>query len=227
MNHQNLTAFTSRVIDVRPLAGNIVELKLARPDSFHWQAGDYLWLGIDDNDLKPFSIANVPTETTDVIHCDVAITDGLLGWWNALLQASDCVIKGPVNQYAWPQGNLPIMLLAGGTGISPLLALLKAHQSELNQRVVTLYWGVRRAELLFVKDQLDQLALDYPKFHWQAIISDEDETWQGAKGNLPDAVMSAVSHMSHYHWLICGPWPMVKMLKNWLQDQSVDATQIQ
>lgn len=227
MNHQQLTAFSSRVIDSRPLAGNIVELRLGRPESFHWQAGDYLWLGVDDNDLKPFSIANVPTELTDTIHCDVAITDALSVWLDSLVQALECVIKGPVNQYAWPQDNRPIMLLAGGTGISPLLALLKAHQSQLNQRVVTLYWGVRRAELLFVKDQLDQLALDYPKFHWQAISSDEDADWQGSKGNLPDAVMGAMSDVTDYQWLICGPWPMVKLLKTWLQEQSVDSAQIQ
>lgn len=227
MNHQNLTTFTSRVIESRPLAGNIIELRLARPESFHWQAGDYLWLGVDDNDLKPFSIANVPTEMTDTIHCDVAITDALSAWWDSLLQTPNCLIKGPVNQYVWPQDNRPITLLAGGTGISPLLALLKAHQNELNQRVVTLHWGVRRAELLFVKDQLDQFALDYPKFHWQAIISDEDGDWQGAKGNLPDAVMGAISDVIDYEWLICGPWPMVKLLKTWLQEQSVDSAQIQ
>lgn len=227
MNHQNLTTVTSRVIESEPLAGNIVKLTLNRPESFHWQAGDYLWLGIDDNNLKPFSIANLPSEMSDTIHCDVAITDALSAWLDNLVKAPQCLIKGPVNQYAWPQDNRPIMLLAGGTGISPLLALLKAHQHELNNRMVSLYWGVRRSELLFVKDQLDQLALVYPTFHWQAVISDEDAHWQGAKGNLPDVVMREISDVTDYQWLICGPWPMVKLLKTWLQEQSVDLAQIQ
>jgi len=227
MNHSTLTTFNSRVVAINPLAGNLVELLLERPTDFNWQAGDYLWLGLDESQLKPFSIANLSDENTDYIQCDIAVTEALAEWWKKLTQATSCLIKGPVNQYHWPEGDAPIYLLAGGTGITPLLALLKAHEMELNDRVVTLYWGVRRSELLFARELLDHLAKTYAKFHWQAIISDEHDDWTGAKGNLPDAVMQSINDVSHYQWLICGPWPMVQLLKNWLINQGVMPQQIQ
>jgi NAD(P)H-flavin reductase len=227
MNHSTLTTFNSRIVAINPLAGNLVELLLERPTDFNWQAGDYLWLGLDENQLKPFSIANLSDGNTNHIQCDIAVTEALAEWWKKLTQATSCLIKGPVNQYHWPEGDAPIYLLAGGTGITPLLALLKAHETELTDRVVTLYWGVRRSELLFARELLDHLAKTYAKFHWQAIISDEHDDWTGAKGNLPDAIMQSINDVSHYQWLICGPWPMVQILKNWLVNQLVDVKKIQ
>lgn len=227
MNHSALTTFTSRIVAVNPLAGNLVEVLLERPNNFTWQAGDYLWLGVDENQLKPFSIANLSDEQSDHIQCDIAVTESLAEWWKNLTQATSCLIKGPVNQYHWPEGDEPIYLLAGGTGITPLLALLKAHETKLNNRVVTLYWGVRRPEYLFARELLDHLAQTYAKFHWQAIISDEHEDWTGARGNLPDAVMHAINDVRNHQWLICGPWPMVQLLKNWLINQGVTTKQIQ
>ncbi len=227
MNHSTLTTFNSRVVAINPLVGNLVELLLERPTNFHWQAGDYLWLGLHESQLKPFSIANLSDDNTNHIRCDIAITEALVEWWKNLRQATSCLIKGPVNQYHWPEGDAPIYLLAGGTGITPLLALLKAHETALTDRVVTLYWGVRRSELLFARELLDRLAKTYAKFHWQAIISDEDESWTGAKGNLPDAVIQSIHDVNSYQWLICGPWPMVQLLKNWLINQGVMPEKIQ
>ncbi|MBD3767345.1 MAG: hypothetical protein IE928_05240 [Gammaproteobacteria bacterium] len=227
MNHSNLTTFHSRIVAVNPLAGNLVELLLERPNHFNWQAGDYFWLGSDETQLKPFSIANLSDEQSDHIRCDIAVTEALAEWWKNLTQATSCLIKGPVNQYHWPEGDAPVYLLAGGTGITPLLALLKAHERQLKDRIVTLYWGVRQQALLFAQDELNRLMQAYPNFHWQAIISEEDELWTGAKGNLPDVVMQTMSQVTNYDWLICGPWPMVQLLKNWLIDQGVKPQQIQ
>ena len=86
---------------------------------------------------------------------------------------------------------------------------------------------MRRPELLFVRESLDRLARTYANFHWQAIISDEHEDWTGAKGNLPDVVMQSINDVKNGQWLICGPWPMVQLLKNWLIDQGVTPQQIQ
>ncbi len=227
MNHTELTVFDSHIVANHPLVGNIVELVIARPDGFSWQAGDYLWLGLNEDDVKPFSIANVLTEDTQTIHFDIAVTDALTEWWQALLAASHCKIKGPVGQYHWPTGQTPVYLLAGGTGITPLLALLRAHEAELADRVVTLYWGVRQSEWLFVEKQLNQLMQTYPKFHWQAVISEADAQWKGAQGNLPDVLMQAIIPDQASEWLICGPWPMVRLLKDWLINQGIDLQQIQ
>ena len=93
MNHAELTVFDSHIVANHALAGNIVELVIARPDGFSWQAGDYLWLGLNEDDVKPFSIANVLTENTQTIHFDIAVTDALTEWWQAFLAASHCKIK--------------------------------------------------------------------------------------------------------------------------------------
>jgi len=227
MNHQEHTQFSTHIMANRVLVGNIIEVTLACPAQFYWQAGDYLWLGIDETRLKPFSIANVYVDQQSLIVLQISLTDSLNDWWNELTQAQQCMIKGPVSQYHWPTGDKPIYLLAGGTGLTPLLALLIANEAELSERVVSLYWGVSRSELLFAANLLNHFAQTYPRFHWQAIISDEKDDWAGAKGNLPDAVRRVLTSVDDHQWLICGPWPMVKSIKEWLLSQGVNPQDIQ
>ncbi len=212
MSHAQLPLFSCQLISQTALVDNIVELSLTRPEGFDWDMGDYLWLGSDNTDFKPFSIANLPTDS--IIKLQIAIVPAMAAWLSHCLAQNPLQIKGSVNQYHWADNQQPMLMLAGGTGITPLLALLKGHQAALAQQSVTLYWGVRRRELLFAQATLDTLSNDYPNFKWQAVVSEYDESWTGLTGLLPDALAQQPIDLKNHHVLICGPWPMVTALKS-------------
>lgn len=225
MNHNDLPSFSCQLLQQIPLVENIIELSLTRPENFHWQVGDYLWLGSEHSDFKPFSIANLPDESA--IKLQIALVPALNDWWTHLLIQETLHIKGAVNQYHWPENQQPIMMLAGGTGITPLLALLQGHQERLEQQLVTLYWGVRRTELLFAREALEYLASSYPNFSWQAVISETDDRWTGLTGLLPDVLAEAPLSLVEHTVMICGPWSMVQSIKKWANAQGVLAEHIQ
>jgi NAD(P)H-flavin reductase len=225
MLHTELPLFSCQLIHQTTLVDNIVELSLSRPDGFNWQVGDYLWLGSDQTDFKPFSIANLPTDS--VIKIQVAIVPTMAEWLSHCLTQSPLLIKGAVSQYHWVDYQRPMLLLAGGTGITPLLALLQGHIQQLTQQSVTLYWGVRRSELLFARAALDTLSVHYPNFRWQAVVSESDENWTGLTGLLPDVLTHKYIDLSDYNILICGPWPMVTALKNLIVSLGAKAENIQ
>lgn len=210
--HQSLPSFSSQLLQHAPIAEGIIELSLMIPANFSWQAGDYLWLSANMTDFKPFSIASLPDEPN--LRLQIALVPTLETWLSQLLKSSSCYIKGPVHQYQWPAGHDPILLLAGGTGITPLLSLLKTHLADDKQRPVKLIWGVRQAELLFAKDELNRLATEYKQFAWQGVVSIPDTSWQGPEGNLPDFISQQPALLEkNTHVLICGPWPMVQAIK--------------
>lgn len=213
--------------DIVPLVANIVEVTLLCPESFHWQAGDYVWVGIYPHELKPFSIANLVTDNYHQLRLQIAISDNLQLWWQQVSVQSSWLLQGPVAQYYWPSGDLPIMLLAGGTGITPLLSLLSAHQQQLVDRPVTLYWGVKHSSLAFTQALLNQFAQAYTLFNWKLVVSEAEPQWLGLRGNLPEVVASNIYPANAYQWLICGPWPMVQAVKHWLSSEQVDETHIQ
>jgi CDP-4-dehydro-6-deoxyglucose reductase len=225
MNYNDLPSFSCQLLQQIPLVDNIIELSLTRPEGFHWQVGDYLWLGSEKSDFKPFSIANLSDAST--IKLQIALVPALNDWWTHLLLQETLQIKGAVNQYHWPKNQQPIMMLAGGTGITPLLALLQGHQKRLEQQLVTLYWGVRRTELLFAREALDSLANRYPNFTWQAVISETDDRWAGLTGLLPDVLAENPLSLAEYTVMICGPWPMVQSIKKWANAQGALADHIQ
>lgn len=224
MTHEHLPLFLCRLHGKTALATSIIELQLTRPDLFTWQAGDYLWLGSEKIGFKPFSIANLANETH--IHLHIARNAALNTWLDALQESSELCIKGPVRQYHWVD-DCPMMMFAGGTGITPLLALLQAHQQHLTHQAVTLYWGVRQEEFLFARTQLNTLAQTYPNFQWHGVISESTESWSGLTGLLPDVIAQHHVPVTQHHLLICGPWPMVTQIKQWAMAQGATAAFIQ
>lgn len=225
MSHDELPVFSCYFISQTTLAEHIIELTLTRPDHFHWQVGDYLWLGSEKTEAKPFSIANLPHES--VIKLQIAVIPTLVDWLDDTLRCDVLQIKGAVNQYHWPHHQQPTLMLAGGTGITPLLALLQGHRADMTKAKITLYWGVKRAALLFARAALDELAAENPLFSWQAIVSEDDETWTGLTGLLPDVLAKHPQELTHHNVIICGPWPMVSAIKQWALTQGAQANAIQ
>lgn len=227
---QALPSFLVELVDITELAANLYEVTLTSPNEFNWQAGDYLWAGIDEQDLRPFSIANLAHHADNLLVLQIAINDKMIDWWQIVNKSNQWLIKGPVSQYQWPSGQQAVVMLAGGTGITPLLSLLSLQQAMLTRRSVTLYWGVRHPELAFAQLILDQLAHEYALFKWQLVVSEDiNDEWSGLTGDLP-SVIAAESHsfdMQQTQWLICGPWPMAQAIKTWLDSQQVDKQQIQ
>jgi CDP-4-dehydro-6-deoxyglucose reductase len=210
--HQSLPSFSTQILSQTTLVDHIVEIVLMRPEGFHWQVGDYLWLGSEYTDFKPFSIANLPNESIIKLH--IALVPNLAAWFNQLSIQAQQQIKGAVSQYHWVNNKQPIMMFAGGTGITPLLALLEGHTDALTEQSVTLYWGVRHAQWLFAHTELDALAQNYPYFSWQAVVSEPDSEWSGLTGLLPDVIAQQQLDFSNKNIMICGPWPMVQSIKN-------------
>lgn len=214
MKHLQLPLFQTQLLAHDSLCEGISRLSLSLPDGLAWQAGDYVWLGPDDAHLKPFSIASAPGSDRLDIH--LAHTEALMPWLAMVTASSSLSLRGPVAQYYWPDGDAPVLLVAGGTGITPFLPMLAQLTAADAARPVTLYWGVRRPELLYVADWLDALAASYPGFRWQAVVSEAETDWPGLTGLLPDVLAQRCPTLSaDTRLLCCGPWPMQQAVKQW------------
>lgn len=219
MKHDHLPLFNCNVISIVPLAPVIVELSLTCPKDFKWQSGDYIWLGLTETDMKPFSIANLPS--TSSIECHIALTDVMRDWINEVRQSSVVYLRGPVPQFHWPVGNSDIILVAGGTGITPLYSLLSQHIGQQSNRNITLYWGVRNLTFAYINDAIKALTIMHPLLNYYLVMSDPDDDWQGFRGVFPDFFAENINITDDVQWLVCGPWPMVSNVKAWLQTKTI------
>lgn len=120
------------VIDKRPLAARVVEVRL-RPVGLplrYWP-GQYVMLGDERAGIpsRAYSIANAPRPDGEIV-LQVARVEGgrTSSWIHDTLASGDCVkIDGPYGTFIGdPTVDTPVLCLAAGTGLAPLLALAEA-----------------------------------------------------------------------------------------------------
>lgn len=83
-------------------------------------------------------------------------------------------------------GSAPIVLVAGGTGVSAMLALLRQLASASDERRVTLIYGARTRAELVCYDELVGLCAALPSADVVGVLGQPDADWTGASGFVTD-----------------------------------------
>ena len=175
---------------------------------------------------RSYSLSDVP-RTDRTISITVRRVDG--GKLSAQLcsntKVGDVLEIGPAfGAMTWQQEPLsPRLLLAAGSGITPLMSLLRsavAAPQGVNTDLV--YWARRRADLCFA-DELRQLAARIPGFRFHAVLTRETERSGSESAGRPSADLIArlVPDFALRRVSACGPHGFVGSVQKLLADQVV------
>lgn len=203
-----------KVVHAEPIAPQIIQL-LMKPDfPISYASGDYIMLGFDGNDLKPFSIAAAPRED-GLIECHIR-NQVQSPWMERLFAVNtgdELVMESPKEQIRLQPAHQPIILVAGGTGFAPMKAILETLIKEGVEVPITLYWGVRAVEELYMHKQLIELTQAHGNIEYIPVLSTVDDNWQGATGNVHQYVLQQHPSLKHHTVYMCGPWDMIQVAK--------------
>ncbi|MEA3405519.1 MAG: NAD(P)H-flavin reductase [Pseudomonadota bacterium] len=205
---------TLKVVHIEHLTTDIIQL-LMKPDfPITYSAGQYIMLGFDTQDLKPFSIAAAPRED-GLIECHIrkqADSD----WMTKLFAISvgdTLVMQGPKDQMSIQPAHNPILFVAGGTGFAPMKALLDELLRQNVEVPMHFYWGARHTDELYMHDVMQDLERQHANLLYIPVISEEDSTWQGSTGLVHKQVLKDYPSLEHKTVYMCGPWPMMEAAK--------------
>ena len=111
----------------------------------------------------------------------------------------------------------PVVLIAGGIGITPMMSMLLWCLSEQPQRPVHLYYGVRQGADHAFKDALESLAATHPQFKLQVAYSqpansDRPGTDYQHAGRVDLALLQQTLPHGAHQFYICGPAAMMESL---------------
>ena len=203
-----------KVVQVNTLAPQIIQLLLKPEHPIAYTSGDYIMLGFDTEELKPFSIANAPRED-GLIECHIRKqTDS--DWMERLFEikaGETLVMQGPKAQMSLKPAHEAIIFVAGGTGFAPMRALLAESLRQNIQVPITLYWGARSPQELYMHDWLIDLSQKEGHIEYIPVISDETAQWQGETGLVHETVLKQHPSLAHATVYMCGPWPMIQVAK--------------
>ncbi len=223
-----LTAIMRLTHDIR-----LLEITLDAPLRF-W-AGQYVDLTIPEAGItRSFSMANAPSEQ---INLRFIIKRYPQGAFSALLDGGLQVgqrltVKGPYGTcFRREERSGPLLLIGGGSGMSPLWSILHDHIESGEERVVRLFYGARTGKDLFYLDEFAAISAKLPDFRFVPALSDAgpDEDWNGESGLIHDVVQRTLRTeklQGEIDAYSCGPPPMIDAVLPVLQIAGVEPDHI-
>ncbi|WP_445189213.1 FAD-binding oxidoreductase [Pseudonocardia sp. Cha107L01] len=203
-----------------------LEVPTGAVDDFRYRPGQFitLRLWIDDAwHARCYSVCDWD-QGPGLLRIGVKqIPDGIVsGWINNTLMPGDLVWCLPPSGIFTPTNlEVPLVLVAGGSGITPILAIAKAALAEGSPDVALCYANRSQEHVMF-REEIDELARCFPQqFHVRWWMDDVDGLMS------PEAVKGMTSGSSHStEFLICGPTPFMALVTDAIADAGIDRHRI-
>jgi ferredoxin-NADP reductase len=210
-------------------------LRLALEQRFEFLPGQFCMAKADvDGRLIPraYSISSSPTKA-DYIQLTVRQTPEptVSKWMNDRQVGDTFLIRGPYGEFHWtPDATDTVFMIGGGSGITPLHAILEYVHDKGLTTPVTLLYSATTARDIILGDRLRALAEATPSASLHITLTREPEgsDWQGARGRLSDEALGGfLPGFRDGGFFLCGAPPFVKAMRETLERLGIDAGQIQ
>jgi NAD(P)H-flavin reductase/ferredoxin len=207
-------AVTGRVIAQERLTHDIVELRLQLEQPLHYEPGQFANLSIEGlpGVERSYSFATPVRGDRQVSFFVRKVTDGL---FSSLINDQDVVgrtvtLNGPHGDFWLRADDAPILMVAGGSGLAPILAILRDAVARGVERSVTLVFGAREQRDLYALAEIETIARRWRgEFRFVPVLSSEphDSDWDGARGLVTEQLPALLDASAHAY--LCGPAGMI------------------
>ena len=208
----------TRLLQISRPAVDVAMLRLQLPANqrFQYHAGQYVEFILQGGARRSYSMANAPSRlgSPPAIELHIRHLPGGLFTdqvFSTLKEKDILRMEGPFGSFLLRESAKPMILLASGTGLAPIKALVEQMQDEAIQRSAVLYWGCRGPQDLYLHDWALQAAAEMPNLRYVPVLSEPpaDGRWSGRTGLVHQAVMADLPDLSGHQVYACGAPLMV------------------
>ena len=182
---------------------------------------------------RSYSIASPPSREGEVDITIERIADGEVSpYFHDIVEVGDRVeVRGPIGGYfVWePSLGGPLLLIAGGSGVVPLMAMLRERAAKGARPSSVLLYSSRSFDEVIYREELDSLAARDRELHLLHTLTREQPAgWTGYarridRPMLADAIKAAGAQPLVY---ICGPTLLVEAAANGLVELGVPPARV-
>jgi len=177
-----------------------------------------------------YSICSSPSQTG---YIEITPKQTASGYVSGFLNQKASVgltveVSEPAGQFYFDETeHRQIVLIAGGSGITPFMSMLRYIDDHCLSTEVTLLYFVRTREDVIFERQLKSLQARLPRFHLVTVLSQPDPGWLGLTGHLTrDMIEINVEDVTSSTFFICGPPGMMKAAREILDSMKVSSARI-
>ena len=221
---------TVRVLATFRETDEIRTFRFKRPRSFTFKAGQFLMVRVEIGGaplVRCYSITSAPS-CRDYVEISVRSQGLVSRHLHATLRPKTTIdLRGPGGTFVYPEGSAPLVLIAGGIGITPLLAMVRHGIEAQPQRSITLLLSARTAADVPFAKQLQAYADRHPKFRLVIALSAGTHDPRFLSGRIDTRVIEAVVRpVRQSVYMLCGPLPMIDSMKDALESIGVPSSNI-
>ena len=190
-----------------------VELRLPPASNFVFLEGQFIDIIGPNSVRRSYSIASI-SSNKEIILLIKRVKDGELSnyWFNEAKSSDLLRIEGPKGTFFLRDRAKPLVFLATGTGIAPIISILDELDSnpDFNQTEnISLFWGNRVQRDFVWKPNFKKINVDfYP------IVSRKDDEWKGEVGYVQDVALRISDSARKINVYACGASEMINSAKS-------------
>ena len=193
VDHPPDTTHTARVVEKKIFNSSVFSLTIEIPPSentFSFHGGQFVNIIKDKECTRSYSIASATNSTPDCRHENSAqvielhikrYESGAFSEWaySSLESGDTLTLQSPVGNCYYNDGfqAMPLQLFAMGTGLAPIVGVLKTALSREHKQPIRLVAGAKHSSDLYYLEELNKLANKYPHLSvtYTAQVFDDSE----------------------------------------------------
>lgn len=187
-----------------------VVLKPAKPMEF--SPGQYVQLQFTPEHVRPYSMAGLATDGTFEFHIRLVPDGRVTGHVAGTLKVGDAVkVSGPLGSaYLRRKHAGPMLCVAGGTGLAPILSILRGAAAEGMRNPIHLYFGVRSPRDVYGLGWLEHLQRENPALKVHVVVTSGGNPATQRCGLVTQVIEQDLGDLAGWRAYLCGSPPMVE-----------------
>lgn len=210
---------------------DVISLKLVDKNGGHprFIAGQCVTIFLPDSDVpsgKAYSLSSAPSDQF------FSITVKKVGDYSSRiheLKVDDEVLMSEPYGFFNPEfDDAPMVMIAGGVGIAPIMSIIKDALEHDRKRKVELWYSNRTVNDIVFKNELNELAKNHQNFHVRYFITREKVLPDGyvARRICAADILSAQNRDPETFYFMCGREDFVKNIWRGLINSGISESQI-
>lgn len=225
------------ITNIKPETGKVKSFTLKLPMWMRHRAGQHYDLRLTAADgyqtQRSYSIASAPEREGEIDITVERIPDGEVSTYlhDVLVPGDRLEVRGPIGGYfVWEATVMePLLLIAGGSGVVPLMSMLRHRAASRTQPPTALLYSSRNFEDIIYYGELEKLGSAHNGLHiFHTLTRSQPPGWKGLARRIDEAMLREVAGPlgSSVQVFICGPTLMVEAAANALVKIGIDSNQI-
>ena len=214
-NNLEIKNLECKVVNLKKVTNDIyvMNLSIDNKEVFKFKAGQYAELYIGKCKEKHFSMASSPNAGELEFHIKTLDGGEVSAYVKNNLKIGEAIkIKGPYgNAHLREKHKGPIIAVAGGTGLAPILSIIKYSQEIGSKQPINIYYGSQSENELYSIEQFEEMSKINENMKFYPVVIEKPKNNILRRGFVTDAVIEDIKDFDGYKAYLAGPPKMVEV----------------